>query len=155
VIVYVIGPSGVGKSTAVQLLVSQHPDVELFDIDEAGVWGDWTQLEPQLSEVHAKDSADVKIVVDVGAGAQHFCPELGSFPLGEEATVLLVFAPPEQVHPRNPSGPSRDFNEFVKTEYTSRQALYEVAEPRVDVSDLTEDAAAQKVVTQLSDLLGL
>ena len=69
--------------------------------------------------------------------------------------MLLVFAPPEQVHPRSPYGPSQNVSEFVETEYTSRQALYALAEPRLDVSGLTEDAAAQKIVTQLSALLGL
>ncbi len=154
-IVYLVGPSGVGKSTAAEVLDRSEEDVQILDIDRdlSHTWSNWSILGARLASLHGEES-DVHTVVDIGAGPQHFVPELPAFLSESRATVLLIWAPPEEVIFRNPV-PKRSPAEYLATEYESRTALYQLATSTVDVTGLAKDEAARKVVAELRALLGL
>jgi hypothetical protein len=154
VIVYLVGPSGVGKSNAVFRLRTEHPELAVLDLDEDfnGRESDWGAIGPRLSSLHEQGASSSHVVVDVGAGTQTR-PELTEFLRHLGARVLLVTAPPEQVILRQPLGGGRDPVEFEMTEYTTRRELFSLASVAVDVTGLTQDEAAGRVAVAVISLL--
>ncbi len=131
-IIYLLGPSGVGKSNAVQLLRSDQPQLDIVDLDAdfPGRQFDWHAIEPRLAQLHQQPVDGRHVVVDVGAGTQTLS-EFSAFLRGAGALVIVVTAPPEQVVLRQPI-PNRRVDEFITTEYATRQQLYGLAAVTVD-----------------------
>jgi hypothetical protein len=154
VIIYLLGPSGVGKSNAVQLLRSDQPQLDIVDLDAdfPGRQFDWHAIEPRLAQLHQQPVDGRHVVVDVGAGTQTLS-EFSAFLRGAGALVIVVTAPPEQVVLRQPI-PNRRVDEFITTEYATRQQLYGLAAVTVDVTGLGKEAAAQLVVDRVAAVLG-
>jgi hypothetical protein len=76
-------------------------------------------------------------ILDVGAGTQHNCNrELSDFLMIRRHQAMLIWAPPTEVIKRNPLGPHRDPDEYLRTEYTSRELLYSIPSHRIDISGL-------------------
>jgi shikimate kinase len=153
VIIYLLGPSGVGKSNAANLLQLQKTEFSMVDIDEEfrGREFDWNAIRPRLSQLHEQSVNDSRIVVDVGAGTQTL-HDLYKFLQKSQALVVVVTAPPEEVILRQPIC-NRELAEFVRTEYTTRAALFGLAKLTIDVGGLAGKEAAQKVVDQIHEFL--
>lgn len=152
-IIYLVGPSGVGKSNAVQLLRSNQPQLDVLDLDAEfpARQFDWHVIEPRLTQLHQQSVDGRHVVVDVGAGTQTLS-DLSAFLRSVRALVIVVTAPPEQVVLRQPI-PQRRLDEFITTEYAARRQLYGLAAVTVDVTGLGREAAAQRVVDRLAALL--
>lgn len=154
-IIYLIGPSGVGKSSAVALLHDEHPEILVIDIDSEYLFKgiSWDVIQNRLITLGERQADDGHVVVDIGASAQVWSA-LHTFLQETKANGLLVIAPPEEVILRNPLGPDRDFPGFMQMEYVERADLYELASATVDVTGLDRHEAAQLVVERLVALLG-
>lgn len=145
-IAYLLGPSGVGKSTAVQLLRTESKDLDLLDIDAEFIDNEfnWGLIGPRLYRLHRQPTLGRHVVVDIGAGTQTR-PQLCAFLREEQALVVLVTASPKEVVLRQPIA-DRDLAEFVRTEYEERTELYSLATATVDVTGLGKWDAAQRVI---------
>ena len=157
-IVYLLGHSGVGKSNAVAALGVSYPDVAVVDLDAACAnhQTDWTIVGAFLADLHATADAGTDMVVDVGAGTQWLggdCSAFADFLQLCGGPILVVTAPPREVILRQPVK-GRDMGEFIQTEYTSRQDLYALATCTVDVTGLTKEESADRVVDALLRVLG-
>lgn len=156
-ILYLVGPSGVGKSSACRLLRSSRPDITVIDVDEEFnrcSFDDWSVVGPWLSSLHNDRPVAAQLVVDIGAGYQHFLGQrLVRFLHEVQAFVVLITAPPEGVIARQPVK-GRAMAEFVHTEYTSRRDLYACADSAIDVRGLGQEDAERKVVNALLGILG-
>lgn len=152
-IVYLLGPSGVGKSNAVGLLRSQKPEFYVVDIDDEfrGQEFNWAAIEPRMSQLHKLPGNERHVVVDVGAGTQTL-PGLYRFLQQAQVLVVVVTARPEEVILRQPI-PNRALAEFRSTEYTARTPLFGLATLTIDVTGLTKKDAARTVVDQINKLL--
>ncbi len=137
-----------------QLLRSDQPQLDIVDLDAdfPGRQFDWHAIEPRLAQLHQQPVDGRHVVVDVGAGTQTL-PEFSAFLRGAGALVIVVTAPPEQVVLRQPI-PNRRVDEFITTEYATRQQLYGLAAVTVDVTGLGKEAAAQLVVDRVAAVLG-
>lgn len=153
VIIYLLGPSGVGKSNAASLLRLEKSGLHVVDLDDEfrGREFNWNAIGPRLSRLHGSSSNESHIVVDVGAGTQTL-PGLYAFFQQAQALVVVVTAQPEEVILRQPE-PNRGLAEFVHTEYTTRTRLYRLAALTVDVSGLAKEDAAQTVTDGIKKLL--
>jgi hypothetical protein len=153
-IIYLLGPSGVGKSNAAQLLRSDQPELDVVDLDAefTGHEFDWDVIEPRVAQLHQQPVDGQPVVVDVGAGTQTLS-SFSAFLQGNRARVIVVTASPDQVVLRQPI-PERDLREFIATEYVARQQLYCLAVVTVDVTGLGKEAAARLVVEGVNAVLG-
>jgi hypothetical protein len=151
-IIYLIGPSGVGKSNAVCLLRSQAPEVDVVDIDAEfpGQQFDWDAIRPFLTQLHRLPADKHHTVVDVGAGTQTLS-EFYDFLREEQPPIVVVFAPHTEVIHRQPVH-NRCLEEFLETEYTKRASLYGLATVTVDVAGLSTDESARKIVDSINAL---
>lgn len=137
-IVYLIGPSGVGKSAATRWLGSRLPNLRVFDLDQSckDREGEWSAVSAELREAERLAETE-QVVVNIGAGTQHLLPtRLIDVLSGSRGFVVLIQALAEEVFYRQPQGPTRRYEEFVETEYTKRAPLYAIAGQTVDVSGM-------------------
>jgi shikimate kinase len=148
VLAFVIGPSGVGKSTLLHRL-----EFEVFDLDavdrESGEeeWGTgweerrWERDANRLALL-ATTVESRPVVVDVGAGSLQTAAGRAYFGARSEKTVA-VMAPWDAVFPRRVPRPyARQV--FRATEYSpERMALYIAARFTVDASKSEDEAVAE------------
>lgn len=150
-IVYLIGPSGVGKSSATRWLARVMPTLRVCDLDQSceGRTGDWSAVSAVLRAAE-QDAGMEHVVVDVGAGTQHDVPgALGDFLSESRGHVVLIWATAEEVFVRQPLGPDRPYRQFVEMEYEGRARLYAMADRTADVSGIIEAAAAAQMVGEM------
>jgi shikimate kinase len=150
-LLYLIGPSGVGKTSCGRHAAFVFPRVRFESLDDLckGQEFDWIACRRALDGLEAATAPGLTVIIDIGAGTQTR-PELVQYLAARAENTILLHAPPEEVIRRNPLGPSRDIWEFRQTEYASRRLLYRVAGHVVDVTGLTIGSARQKFIESLS-----
>jgi shikimate kinase len=150
-LLYLIGPSGVGKTSCGRHAACVFPRVRFESLDKLckGHEFDWIACRRALDDLEATTVPLLTVIIDIGAGTQTR-PELVQYLAARAENTILLHAPPEEVIRRNPLGPNRDILEFRQTEYASRRLLYQVARRVVDVTGLTIGSARHKFVELLS-----
>ncbi len=146
-LIYLIGPSGVGKSSCARLAARSLP-VEHVNLDELcrGRQFDWGFCHQVLARIERDFSPkDVLGIADIGAGIQ-CSPELQQYLSNRRDRVLLIFAPAPEVIARNPLGPDRSLAEYLAREYSSRAGLYAIARHRLDIAKLSEPEAQRRFI---------
>ena len=138
--IYLIGPSGVGKTSCARR-ASRLPGVEHLDLDDLcrGNESNWMICGPVLTNIESRrrDSPFTLRIVDIGAGTQTL-PQLRDYLSGRRERVVLIWGPESEVVQRNPLGPGRALDEYRQTEYLSRQFLYSIAPYTIDVTGMRE-----------------
>jgi len=150
-IVYLIGPSGVGKTSCARR-ASEVLGVQYTALDSLCRRHEfnWQVCSVALARLETQaDTRDALHIVDIGTGTQTL-PELWDCLLKRRDQVVLIWGPESEVVLRNPCGPGRSLEECRQTEYTSRQDLYALASHRVDVGGMTEPEANEAFINFLS-----
>lgn len=160
-LVFVVGPSGVGKTTLLAKAKAALP-VDILDLDaEDGKRGgvEWAEgwegrrwLRDRERLATAEEQAKSRtIIVDVGAGSLQTSDGRSYFQAHRDRTIAVV-APWETVlHRRRPGW---DPDEFRATEYSQeRVAVYEGARLSVDAGSKGEQEAASDLICAVRTLL--
>ena len=144
--VYLIGPSGVGKSGIAASVASALSRYHL-DLDRAckGWEGNWPVC---LSAIEgARLEHPEGVIVDIGAGTQHEAGgKLAAYLSSVQGKVILVTGDSMEVFGRNiakTGWADRSYDEYLNTEYTSRQTLNDLASGTVKVMGCDWDAAVR------------
>ena len=150
-LISLVGPSRAGKTTLLDMVRPELPNVEVLSLDEAernalaaitaaderiGGWEQrWERSQTLLQEA---DRALDLVVVDVGAGSLE-TPAARQFFIDRRARAIAILPPFEVLQTRHPG---RDTDELRRTEYSpERSAVYDAAAHRVDSSrDLQSSA---------------
>lgn len=152
--IYLIGPSGVGKTTCATA-AAKSLGANICKLDELcrGRTNDWLFCrEVMLRAVANCQQQNDLTIIDIGAGTQHDCRgALLEFLLDRRHRALLIWAQPSEVIMRNPLGPNRSTDEYLRTEYTSREQLYAGPVHKLDVSGLSESQMREAFVNYLSN----
>ena len=150
---FLIGPSGVGKTTCASAAV-ETINAKLYKVDDLcrGRTNDWRFCQEAMLAVEANNLLQDELkIIDIGAGTQHDCNrELSEFLKARRPRVILIWAPAEEVIKRNPNGPDRRPDEYLSTEYASREQLYSVAAHRLDITGLPKADATEKFKNYLT-----
>lgn len=157
-VVLLVGPSGVGKSSLGRFACEGLPNCEFYDLDDLikknnagesassvlkrlGADGFFDQSRRAILQVEA-NCIDQVCVVAVGAGTLQ-SPQCREFL--EKFPTISIWAPPEEVLCRNPLGRGREITEYKSTEYsTYRERIYKDSRFQFPVSGLDETTAKQK-----------
>lgn len=167
-VVLVIGPSGVGKSTCAVFAAGKLPGCQSFDLDKlvgqrAGVpachllgkVGADGFLQCCLREVGAllESGTDVVSLVDVGAGALE-SHRAGAWLSQHQGRTIAVVAPPDEVYRRGGwRNQNRSLDQFIGTEYSEyRKSLYKAATYQCDVKGLPVEDARDRFTDMIRDL---
>lgn len=150
-LVLLIGPSGVGKTTLGKCAAGERSYVRFIDLDDLVrprcVGSDITTGNKyserfadlsvdELERLGQENSGDTSLcLVAVGAGSIHTEPArryIETLPCR-----VTIYAEPEEVHHRNPHLKHRSLDRFKQDEYSAeRVRFYNTSQDRVDVSDL-------------------
>jgi len=151
-LIYLIGPSGVRKTTcALAAVAALNAKLHTLDNLCRGRTGDWHYCNETMLKVENSDERHQHLdIIDLGAGTQHACNrELSEFLRIRRTQAMLIWAPPAEVIKRNPCGPNRNSQEFLRTEFTSRGLLYSIPSHRLDLSSLPEAESADRFTSLL------
>jgi shikimate kinase len=168
-VILVIGPSGVGKSTCVEYAAGKLSGCRFFDLDKLvgqragipacellGKVGADGFLQCCQHEVNAmlQSCTDIVSLVDVGAGALE-SPRASAWLSQHQGLTIAVVAPPDEVYRRGGwRNRNRNLDQFTRTEYSEyRQSLYNAATYRCDVNGLPVDDARTCFTDMLRTLL--
>jgi len=155
-IIYLIGPSGVGKSSLAEKAANHFLCCVHKDIDEIckSKEFDWQTCEKTFLEIEKEEEKDPSktYIINIGAGSQTR-PELNNFLKSPRRDVVLVWAPPEEALKRNPLGPNRSLEEYKETEYRLRQCLYSLVDSTstVDISGKNKEEAQKLFISFLKN----
>ena len=153
-LIYLIGPSGVGKTTCA-LAAAAAFNANLCKLDDLcrGRTNDWDFCREAILRAENNDEGNQRLdIIDVGAGTQHDRNrELADFLRIRRNQAMLIWAPPAEVIKHNPLGPQRNFDEYLRTEYTSREVLYSIPSHRLDISGLPAIAAEERFTDYLAE----
>lgn len=154
IVVYLIGPSSVGKSTAAAHLADAGEATHL-DLDD---WVqkyasppsyDWPSIAPLFAELETR-KATLPVVVDIGAGSQDMerrCGDCGlrNWLSERSSRVISLDADPSEVCARNPyhGGDQRSFDTYECA--PERLALYAVAGIKLVVTGMSKEATVSAV----------
>jgi len=164
-LILLIGPSGVGKSSLASYASAKISNCKFYDLDdlvakESGVQKAINVFNRDGPEIFFQKSVEIieniknqndnqLYLIAVGAGtlvSQQSKNRLKNY------TTISIIAPPEKVIVRNPLGPNRDFQEFKMTEYSPfRLSLYQSANFNFPVDSLTKTEAQAKFVEFLNE----
>ena len=161
IVVYLIGPSSVGKSTAATHLEDVGEATQL-DLDAwiqnsgAGSY-DWPPIASLFAEAEPM-KAPLPLIVDIGAGSQDMERRSGDSGLrcwlNERASrVILIDADPIEICGRNPhhGGKQESFNAL---EYApERLALYAVAGTKLVITGMSKEAAVTAVTDAFREVV--
>jgi shikimate kinase len=171
-IVLVIGPSGVGKSTLVGLVKVLFTDFEFCHLDDEAAdyahrnglishpdvqmivafgWERFLEIgKESLNELAASTSRH--LVVDVGAG---FLQTNAFIPLLQQFPSICISGSKEAAHQRCSlrKNERRDFAEYCSIEFSkSRLTMYGLCHHTIDTTHLTEEQSAEKLSRILHSL---
>ncbi len=147
--VFVVGPSGGGKTTLIARALPEFPNAEVLDLDAAeskrfgpgssgtGGWeGRWRRNAVLLTAAERR-SRETDVIADVGAGSLE-TSEGRRFFIERGSHSIAVVAPWEVVLRRHAN---RDREEFRRVEYSvERQTVYQAARYQVDSSLIVEES---------------
>ena len=148
--IYLIGPSGVGKThcarCAAAVLQLEH---QVLDDLCHGRTNDWRHCEQVMKEIEGESEVSGRFtILDIGAGTQFDCTrQLEAYLSPRSQRVILICAPSAEVLGRNPCGPNRPLEEYEQMEYRTRKTLYAVAEHVFDVSGRSKEEASAMFTT--------
>lgn len=173
---FIIGPSGVGKTTLcknlteiertvvhvsfdeqVKMLVDVHYPLPQLRSGEEGreFWGFCKGVIDNLSR--SADS-DITLLFDVDAGAEYI-PECQAYLMERTKAVICVTADPDLIYQREIARaaevnmPIRDKDDFFDREFSPQmQRLYESAGTTVDISDKNVDESLEHLRTVVNQL---
>jgi|CZKF01.1.fsa_nt_gi hypothetical protein len=139
-IIYLIGPSGVGKTScachAASMLKAEYRNLDKLC---TGQQFNWNVCRHSLDSIESESRLNNAFyMVDIGAGTQCL-PDLLQYLIPRRQRVILIWAPPSEVIRRNPLGANRSREEYGRTEYISRKNLYSLAMHKLDVSCMSQD----------------
>jgi shikimate kinase len=155
-ILYVLGPTGVGKSNVCDGIVAQHPHIKYINLDK-GVGlpnpGDefWSKAKNILEETENQDNKNKSkqiILIDVGAGTLESEGAYEYF-YGKH-NVLVLYDEPENVLKRlkenRPNGPwaNATVAQLQKVEYAPNRRRFYALGNQCNVKGLTKEEAAHK-----------
>lgn len=168
-LIYVIGPSGVGKGTLISPLRDRHSKLCFVDLDKAvkdkagynsvrrvlddykqdGFWRLCERVFCELSQESARDA--VPRIIDVGAGALE--ADVGrQYFIQHGAQVICVYAPAEQVYRRKERDIS--FPTFQDREYgPKRQKVYKAAARTINNPDSAKINATAELEQAILELI--
>ncbi len=150
-----IGPSGIGKSTALEKL-AKDDSIEIFDLDillekQAGM--NLTKYYAELGhqrffekskEIIESLCSEKNIVIAVGAGSIEF--EGGHAWFNSQNTIALIGEPKTIYERSNRKMYHPTFDSYSSFEYSpTRRALYKSSKYKIDVTKLNEDAVPKKI----------
>jgi shikimate kinase len=165
-IVLIVGPSGVGKTTASQAIRPEFPELTFDDLDDlAARWAHSKGLIDR-ADVHllnrtignadsfllrgleaisdlAERNKDRSIVIDVGAGFQ--------------VSSITIIAAPEVAYKRirEQRNDSRTLQGYINEEFNRhRTSVYDASQHRIDTTNLTIEQTTQQLADFLRQLLG-
>jgi shikimate kinase len=162
--IFVVGPSGGGKTTLLNAILPEFPVLELLDLDAEEIhcvklilargddprgWeGRWRRNLECLLKAEARP--DVDVIVDVGAGSLETADGRRFFVERWRSTIAVV-APWPVVYERRHLG--RTPEEFQRIEYSEeRQKVYRAARFRVD-SICDKDESVRQLRAAIQELL--
>jgi hypothetical protein len=129
VVIYVLGPTKVGKSTLCKSLTERRQRCFHLDLDKQPFpAGDWAACRSTFQLVEDLPQGRNTYLIDIGAGTQHQCREdLTTFLCQNQRAAICVSADPSLIKPYDPLGNRRSMEEFTRTEFNTRQALFGLA----------------------------
>lgn len=173
--VLIVGPSGVGKSSAIELVKCRFVDAIFHSLDdlaasfgaEEGVietacvqklrrhFGNEGFLEYGLKAIEslAAKHPDKQIVIDVGAGFQ---VARAASDLHRTYRVIAISSLPQEAYRRicTRSGEKRTLQQYVADEFNERRKrVYESAHETIDTSHKTKEAVADELAELLRQIL--
>jgi len=161
IVVYLIGPSSVGKSTSATHL-QDAGEASWLDLD---AWMqhahapsyEWPPIASLFAELEAR-KATLPVIVDIGAGNQDMERRYGDTGLRywlreRSSRVIALDADPSEVCARNPHH-GGNLQSFVALEYApERLVLYAVAGIKLVVTGMSKEATVSAVTDAFRSLV--
>lgn len=167
-VIYVIGPSGTGKSSLCRALTEKDTSLIYVDLDDAararakfdhvslmlrtlGDYRFWQYCQAIFNDLEKAVSGQDHLV-DVGAGSLQ-TPESRTYFKACRQRVMCIWVMPELAYDRKHKSTERTYEDMVATEYSSKRTeLYDAVPFRVDTSNQTPDASLTQCQQTLADL---
>lgn len=167
---FLIGPSGVGKTTVIAVLKEKYPSIECVELDRNilernkstygncgmsskgdQLYWDVAQEVLQSLELQHKQNPQVSItIVDVGAGALQTSSAFAFFQSRRES-IIILFDTPENVFKRlaanRPEGPHKTLEGLRNSEYSNWRMRFYSLGLKCDITGLTKSEACQRFIT--------
>lgn len=156
-IIYFIGPSGGGKTSAAKYISEVQTNIVWQDLDKETTPDHWATCEQKILELEQRYSSDHNhLLLDIGAGTQNL-PEFADFLKQNNRfnSTIVIIPSPEEGLARNRQyvWPDRDAVEYHQTEYINRKKLYSSASYLADVSGKSRIESAQIVENLVKSLI--
>jgi len=168
--IFLIGPSGVGKTKLAQEVLQCSDDIKILDLDREIkksfpatyflAHQDWEKFwDASMCCIQDNQTDDERqfLIVDVGAGSLQSKRAIGFF---RNQKTVLVFDTPENTLKKiqaRPGSPwvGRSVMDFTAVEYSpNRKMIYTVASHRIDVGTCSLQGAAMDLLDFLKKLNG-
>lgn len=159
-VLFVIGPSGVGKTTLIKRSQEKLPAIIHVNVDDyikieypelyhnaGNRWPEFWSKTLECFETNEREhgSSSSLCLLDVGAGSLQTQAALEYFSQGKN--TLLIEDKPENIFCRNPHWPQKtqqSFESFKATEYSKlRKKIYKTCRYRLRLAGLTQEIAPE------------
>lgn len=165
-LILLVGPSGVGKTTEGRAVCERIPDCEFHDIDDLIGKSQNRQASQLLPEVGADRFAEISL--DVVEAVSKDCADkiglaaVGAGTLESRSTIewlrnyvtVAITAPAEEVYRRDRLRFQRTLKKFTKVEYSDyRMSIYNSATYQHPVSGLSLEQASEELFRLLTEII--
>jgi shikimate kinase len=164
-----IGPSGIGKSTAANIVSAKEEQVSVYDLDEeievriggkrasdylpeVGDRGFFDLSRRTIEEISAKEPNNTLIIV-VGAGSINY-EHAHEWYLKQN--LISLTGDPQVIYERGGKEkvPDRTVDEYINTEFNDlRQNLYRNSKHIIDVTKYTPEQVADSILQEIAKYL--